>query len=115
MEEFIGIHICLNEKVSITDTIKSIFWGIEEEGIPYKIFKETNLDSDTLGYEASKVSRLGVGIGIDDNYITLYYEKLKLGEPIFKYEILSDEKVLRSLGTNAARLIKGNPFVISKD
>lgn len=114
MDEFIGIHIHISEKMSINSLIKSIFWGIEEEGIPYQVFDVKHNDSDNLGYEASKISRLGVGIGIDDNYITLYYEKLKLGEAIFKYKTTSNEQILRSLGTNAARLIKGNPFHIIK-
>lgn len=113
-ENFVGIHIHLNEKLNLTvrNLIKSVFWGIEEEGIPYHIFEGKNIDSDELGYEASKISRLGVGIGIDDNYITLYYEKLKLGEALFKYETSAEEYKLRSLGTNAARLIKGDPFII---
>lgn len=115
MEEFIGIHIHISSKVFNNNLIKPIFWGIEEEGIPFEIFEMGEKNSDVLGYEASKSSKLGVGIGIDDNYITLYYEKLKLGEAIFKYKILSDEEKIRSLGTNAARLIKGNPFIIPKN
>lgn len=112
MEEFIGIHIHIDEKVKIDDLIKSIFWGIEEEGLPYKMFIEKGKNADSLGYEAAQISKLSVGIGIDDNYITLYYEKLNLGEPLFKYQNPVNEEELRSLGINAARLIKGNPFVI---
>lgn len=115
MDEFIGIHIHINKKIASNSTIKSIFWGIEEEGIPYKTYEIEEGNSDSLGYEASKISKLGVGIGVDDNYITLYYEKLNLGEALFKYKTLSKENILRSLGTNAARLIKGEPFTIPKD
>ncbi|MDD7392161.1 MAG: glycerol dehydratase reactivase beta/small subunit family protein [Fusobacterium gastrosuis] len=115
MDEFIGIHIHINKKIASNSVIKSIFWGIEEEGIPYKTYEIEEGNSDSLGYEASKISRLGVGIGVDDNYITLYYEKLNLGEALFKYKTLSKENILRSLGKNAARLIKGEPFTIPKD
>lgn len=111
-KEKVGISIFYNSKIDINQRLSNILWGIEEEEIPYILIPKDENDADVLGYEASKESRLGVGIGISEKEITLYQEKLEKNKPLFKYNIDSDENILRAMGTNGARLIKGNPFII---
>lgn len=35
-----------------------------------------------------------------------------MDKPLFRYNLDSDEDILRAVGVNGARLIKGNPFII---
>lgn len=111
-KEKIGISIFYSSKIDINQRLSNILWGIEEEEIPYILTPKNETDASILGYEASKESKLGVGIGIGKNEITLYQEKLEKDKPLFRYNIDSDEDILRAVGTNGARLIKGNPFII---
>ena len=78
------IKVYYNENIKNIEYIKEILLGIEEEGIP--------------------------GIGIDNNYIVLHYNKLKEESPIFKIKFISEDKQKRSLGANAARLVTRMPF-----
>lgn len=90
--------------------IEEILWGIEEEGIPFT-FKNIDLEeSKKLGKLAANDSKLSVGIGIDNKgNISLTMDKLKEENPLFHIE-KNSEINLRSLGSNAARLIKGMPL-----
>ncbi len=91
------------------DQIKSILYGIEEEGIPFDVVAESKQDAVALAYDASINSRLGVGVGVGKDDIVLHYEKLNPTEPIF---CVSRKKAVnhRILGANAARLVKKMPF-----
>jgi hypothetical protein len=89
-----------------------IFYGIEEEGIPSR--KETfELNEGIkLASNASEKSSLGVGIGIDNNWIIVHQEKLDNKEFLFKISLDSSPEAKRELGKNAARLVKKTPFSI---
>lgn len=108
----VGIEIFYNSAVDIKGKLSNIFWGIEEEEIPFILTPMGEDDAEFLGSNASKNSKLGVGIGISKKEVTLYQEKLEMDKPLFRYNIDSDESILRALGVNGARLIKGNPFII---
>lgn len=57
--------------LTVRNLIKSVFWGIEEEGYTYHIFEGKTLIVTSLDTKPQK-RRLGVGIGIDDKlYNTL--------------------------------------------
>lgn len=111
-KEKVGISIFYSSKIDIDQKLSNILWGIEEEEIPYILVPKDENDVNILGYEASRESKLGVGIGISEKEVTLYQEKLEKDRPLFKYNVDSDVSILRAVGVNGARLIKGNPFII---
>lgn len=108
----IGIEIFYSSKVNIEGKLSNILWGIEEEEIPFILTPMEENSAEVLGSNASKNSKLGVGIGISEKEVTLYQEKLEMDKPLFRYSVDSNESILRALGVNGARLIKGNPFII---
>ncbi|SFB34100.1 glycerol dehydratase reactivase beta/small subunit family protein [Clostridium frigidicarnis] len=89
-----------------------ILWGIEEEGIPCDVVcKEEHLNSEELSHTASQSSKLSVGIGVDGTgKVTLTYNKLKKDKPLFTINLNNDVTLLRALGANAGRLVKGIAF-----
>lgn len=111
-KEEIGINIFYSSKIDINGKLSNILWGIEEEEIPYILIQSEDIDAKKMGSIASKSSKLGVGIGIGEKEVTLYQEKLEMDKPLFRYDLDSDESILRAVGVNGARLIKGNPFII---
>ncbi|WP_291258748.1 glycerol dehydratase reactivase beta/small subunit family protein [Fusobacterium sp.] len=114
-KEKIGINIFYFSGIEIDERLSNILWGIEEEDIPFILKSYDEADAKILGYNGAKESKLQVGIGIGREEITLYHEKLKLEKPLFKYDIHSNNDILRALGINGARLIKGNPFIIPEE
>lgn len=114
MEKHISIVVLKNNEVFLDNNLKNILYGIEEEGIPFIIQESEKIDRDILGNEASQISRLGVGIGIGLNGITLYHEKLELGEALFRKTLKESSEIYRVLGINSARLIKGVYFKLDE-
>ena len=108
----IAINIYYNKNLAIDKGIKTILCGIEEEEIPFILIPDDGDDVKVLGDKAAKSSNLGVGIGISSNRVTLYQEKLSIEKPLFECSLNSSDYILRAIGTNGARLIKGNPFII---
>lgn len=91
--------------------LRELTAGMEEEGIPCQIADATEqkAGAGVLAHEAAVQSQLAVGVGVTDGEIAVHYAKLPVGKPLF----LSAEQqpaVWRSLGYNAARLVKGIPF-----
>ncbi len=93
------------------EVLKPVLYGIEEEGLPVVI--EPHIGNHmTLADLASRNSALSVGIGVDDEAIVLTYKNIPSHQFIYRltgYAQYPDS--LRTLGVNAARLVKGNPFV----
>lgn len=103
---------------SVPETIiQNIRWGLEEEGIPAEIRKVSNGPTLLLAKQAADASKLNVGICIngDSEKIVLHHRDLPGDKPLF---VLTAEDFhitrLRTLGTNAARLVKGEPLVFEK-
>ena len=93
------------------DILKPVLYGIEEEGLPVAIESHSGTHM-TLADLASRNSALSVGIGVDDEAIVLTYKNIPTDQFIYRltgYAQYPDS--LRTLGVNAARLVKGNPFV----
>ncbi|WP_070001028.1 glycerol dehydratase reactivase beta/small subunit family protein [Cellulosilyticum sp. I15G10I2] len=89
-----------------TKALKEMLAGIEEEGVLYKVIHEQMpKDQMTLGYIASQMSQLEVGIGIQADHAALYVKKIK-DAPLFHTTAKH-----RKLGQNAARYVKGNPLI----
>ena len=108
----VAINIYYNKNLAIDKRIKTILCGIEEEEIPFILIPDDGDDVKVLGDKAAKSSKLGVGIGISSNRVTHYQEKLSIEKPLFECSLNSSDYILRAIGTNGARLIKGNPFII---
>ena len=108
----VAINIYYNKNLAIDKRIKTILCGIEEEEIPFILIPDDGDDVKVLGDKAAKSSKLGDGIGISSNRVTLYQEKLSIEKPLFECSLNSSDYILRAIGTNGARLIKGNPFII---
>lgn len=93
------------------DVLTEVVLGIEEEGLPYNIEEKDQNTALHLAYKAAETSRLGVGIGIDGNDIVLHFIKLKENEPLFSIKAENNtEENYRSIGANAARIVKRMPF-----
>lgn len=101
-----GIDIICSNIIKIND-IEDIFFGIEEEEIPY-IFKFLQLEK--INKDLYTNGRFEIGIGIDfDGEIVLNQKKYSK-DFILKENIKSSKKKLRIFGQNAARILKGLPL-----
>lgn len=89
--------------------LQEICAGMEEEGVPFEIEVQENLDFDTLCYSASCDSVLGVGIGIKDELAGIQISPLPKGSNLFQIQNPTYQQA-RILGMNAARAVKKMPF-----
>ena len=93
------------------DILKPLLYGIEEEGLPVVIEFHSGTHME-LANLASCNSALSVGIGLDEQAIVLTYKNIPAHQFIYRLSGYSHyPNSLRTLGVNAARLVKGNPFV----
>nr|WP_252894340.1 glycerol dehydratase reactivase beta/small subunit family protein [Veillonella denticariosi] len=91
-----------------------LLYGIEEEDLPVVIESHSGTHI-ALADLASRNSALSVGIGVDDQAIVLTYKNIPAHQFIYRLSGYSQyPDSLRTLGVNAARLVKGNPFVSDK-
>lgn len=90
--------------------LREMMYGLEEEGIPWIAEPRPEQSAVALAFAASSASRLGVGLGINSREAVLHYEKLKEAEPLFRIPTDAPPARMRSLGANAARLVKKLPF-----
>ncbi|MEI6858520.1 MAG: glycerol dehydratase reactivase beta/small subunit family protein [Shewanella sp.] len=101
------------ESAELPEVWQEVLFGIEEEGIPYKLLNESNTDDViSRAYSAAQTSALAVGIACTSNKMVIHHKNLPEQQPLFNMEAsaLTDKLALRDLGNNAARLIKGIPF-----
>ncbi|CAM3563887.1 glycerol dehydratase reactivase beta/small subunit family protein [Parendozoicomonas haliclonae] len=110
-EDKIGIHLHCLSGIS-PELIRPLLCGIEEEGIPFFITISEQKDICEAGLDAARASRLGVGLGISTDRVTLHHEKVGL-QPVFSEQFFrgAGSEALRRIGANGARLIKGIPFL----
>ena len=104
------IKVYISQDIRDTEGIMDVCWGIEEEGIPYDKAVMPRSSALELSYRASNDSNLGVGIGIDSARVVLHYNKLRSERPLCSINLRENELILRSIGANAARLVKRIPF-----
>ncbi|MDR0959247.1 MAG: glycerol dehydratase reactivase beta/small subunit family protein [Propionibacteriaceae bacterium] len=64
----------------------------------------------TLAHEAAVASRLGVGIGIDPTSVAVTFEKLPAATPYLTETLNRRRAADRTIGVNAARLVKRMPL-----
>lgn len=104
------IKILHGKNPTLLCVVDQVIRGIEEEGLPFAIEINEELNAVELAYRGAELSHLGVGIGITKKEVVLHFIKLKENEPLFKIPSFSDEEALRALGSNAARIVKRMPF-----
>lgn len=88
--------------------LKEILAGIEEEGVNFEVQEDTLKDAASLSEKASKISKLEVGIAVIEHQAYVHVRNLPKGKYLFKIEVEEDA---RRAGYDAARYVKGNPFV----
>jgi hypothetical protein len=101
------------------EIIERILWGLEEEGIPYEIGALECEVTEVMAKRAADGSRLNVGIGINgaEGKAVLHHRDLPEEKPLFTLELkgAQPQMHLRTLGVNAARLVKGEPLVFNDE
>lgn len=98
-------YICIYY-YNYSDIISFICYGIEEEGLFFKIKKRNDIiDLNKLAYKAACDSSLGIGIGIISLSVVLNLDKLNIDKPIFCLKECSIY-FAKILGINAARIAK---------
>lgn len=94
----------------LTDKLREIAAGMEEEGIPWRQLPDTDGEAVTLARRAAEESALGVGIGVGERGLCVHYSKLPPEKPLFQHADAGDAPLWRLYGSHAARLVKGLPF-----
>lgn len=108
-KENIAIIIAAQEGVE-RKYLDWVQYGLEEESIPYERMDAQEEDPKALADLAQKISKLGIGIGINrQGFSCLSSTNFKEGDVLF-LEQRQEEKQFRDLGVNGARLLKGSPF-----
>lgn len=91
--------------------LQDLLFGMEEEGIPFTVTEASGNDAGVLADRASHESALAVGIGCTTKAVVLSYKNLPPQQFIYRLQPYKGQREsLRILGSNAARLAKGNPF-----
>lgn len=88
---------------------EEISYGIEEEGLPFRIRESENPFEDALCDVENK--GLGVALGIADGRAELFCRQLKKNEPLMSCTLDSRQR-LRILGKNSARIVKNRPLIL---
>ena len=90
---------------------QEVLYGIEEEGIPYITAEHSTAELEQAAYEAAQRSPLLVGIACQYDALVVHYKNLRPESPLYRFsDSHAAPDVLRALGSNAARLVKGLPF-----
>ncbi|EFL1981388.1 TPA: glycerol dehydratase reactivase beta/small subunit family protein [Escherichia coli] len=89
---------------------QEVLLGIEEEGIPFVIQCQATGEVITCAWQAARQSPLLVGIACDRETLVVHYKNLPTSAPLFTLTYQQDSHAQRSIGNNAARLVKGIPF-----
>ena len=96
--------------------VDEILLGIEEEGIPAEVREELPGMTTNLAKAAADSSLLNVGIAVSSMDVIVHHRDLPADKPLFLLHAKNHTSdSLKLLGVNAARLVKGNPLVLSSD
>lgn len=102
------VHVLCSPDVP-KNAFQQLLYGLEEEGIPWEVWTNTEENALTLAWNGAQASRLGVGVGMDRQTAVLNISKFAYERPLFQISVQSAEQV-RILGANAARLVKKLPL-----
>jgi hypothetical protein len=109
-----AIKVFLSADFNSTETLRELLYGAEEEGVPCQVEQQTSTGAAVqLSYEGALASVLGVGIGLDSKgAAAVHFQKLPEDAPLFELNYRIDVDKVRILSSNAARLVKGIPFIL---
>jgi hypothetical protein len=96
--------------VGCEQKLREITAGMEEEGIPCVVITSSEQDAVKLAFQGACDSRLGVGLGVGEQSVSIHYAKLPPEQPLFVLNGYGSVQEWRCYGYNAARLVKGIPF-----
>ena len=102
--------IVVTEIGDCISTWNEVLLGTEEEGIPFRIQHIPSGEVIDSAWLAARQSPLLVGIACDREKLIVHYKNLPASAPLFTLTYQQDNYARRSIGTNAARLVKGIPF-----
>ncbi|EEW6712092.1 propanediol dehydratase [Escherichia albertii] len=102
--------IVVTEIGNCIDTWNEVLLGIEEEGIPFHIQQIPSGEVIDSAWQAARQSPLLVGIACDREKLVVHYKNLPTSAPLFTLMYQQDNHARRSIGNNAARLVKGITF-----
>ncbi|MCZ9235100.1 glycerol dehydratase reactivase beta/small subunit family protein [Escherichia albertii] len=102
--------IVVTEIGNCIDTWNEVLLGIEEEGIPFHIQQIPSGEVIDSAWQAARQPPLLVGIACDREKLIVHYKNLPTSAPLFTLIYQQDNHARRSIGNNAARLVKGIPF-----
>ncbi|HEB1802409.1 glycerol dehydratase reactivase beta/small subunit family protein [Escherichia albertii] len=102
--------IVVTEIGNCINTWNEVLLGIEEEGIPFHIQQIPSGEVIDSAWQAARQSPLLVGIACDREKLIVHYKNLPASAPLFTLMYQQDNHARRSIGNNAARLVKGIPF-----
>ena len=91
------------------EALNPLLYGMEEEGIPYTIENQLGKEVKRVAFEAANSSSLLVGIGFDGDQVVIQYRNLPIEKPFLELQGYrgTPKQEIRTLGSNAARLVKG--------
>jgi len=94
------------------ETIAPVFFGIEEEQVPFVLKKDKYSSAEEAAYQAAQDSSLNVGIGYVDNRLVLHQKNLPMNQPYLQLNQIQTclDEQLKRFGENSARLVKGIPL-----
>lgn len=98
--------------------LQPVFWGLEEEGIPFDVQEVSHGGAVALAKEAAQMSPLNVGIAVSglEQSVVLHHRDLPPDQPLFVIDLRSAPfRELRRLGINAARLVKAEPLLLKDE
>ena len=102
--------IVVTEIGNCINTWNEVLLGIEEDGIPFHIQQIPSGEGIDSTWQAARQSPLLVGIACDREKLIVHYKNLPTSAPLFTLMYQQDNHARRSIGNNAARLVKGIPF-----
>jgi hypothetical protein len=108
-----SIKLFVSSGFNSPENLRELLYGAEEEGVPCEVEAAGESGAIALAYKAAEASVLGVGLGLDAaGMAAAHYNKLSADKPLFTLNYRLDSGKLRGLAANAARLVKGMPFVL---
>lgn len=105
-----SVYIAVEDNYKNSSFLDYLCYGLEEEGIPFKIMDNSAENLYSLAHQAAQASRLNVSLGLgDNNKVLIHHKKLEINEPFFEKEIRKEFQA-KVIASNAARLVKGIPI-----
>ena len=103
------INLAVHEGIG-DEQLTQVLLGIEEEGVPSRVDRLSELNPLVLAHRAAISSRLGIGLGIALDYVVITTEKLPEQRPYLAHFLGRSAQADRIIGSNAARLVKRLPL-----